>query len=193
MCRVEGTHQAGFYCCFLLDKKPPQLSLGPCRRTSTQVFMNKQSVGFSLLLLWGLLWLYLWNNLWTRQGCFLLKASSKGCLPVIAPGVWQPHLVFLLGSLASASTRLQMAAQPFLQLSGGVGKGRCGGMEKCGWVRIQLSCCKAAHTWSRGCTFTTEIDLCSPFVWAKREARLEAEAWSCVLCGDHLERLCMKR
>lgn len=42
----------------------------------------------------------------------LLKASSKGCLLVTAPGVWQPHLVFLLGSLASASTHLQMATPP---------------------------------------------------------------------------------
>lgn len=42
----------------------------------------------------------------------LLKAGSKGCLLVIAPGVWQPHLVFLLGSLASASQRLRMATPP---------------------------------------------------------------------------------
>ena len=42
----------------------------------------------------------------------LLKANWKGYLLVIATGVWQPHLVFLLGSLASASVRLRMAMQP---------------------------------------------------------------------------------
>lgn len=53
----------------------------------------------------------------SRQGGFaflysLFKASPKGYLLVIATGLWQPHLVFLLGSLASASIRLQMAMQP---------------------------------------------------------------------------------
>lgn len=42
----------------------------------------------------------------------LFKANLKGYLLVIAMGVWQPHLVFLLCSLASASVHLQMATQP---------------------------------------------------------------------------------
>lgn len=51
------------------------------------------------------------------QGGFALlysicKANLRGYLLVVATGVWQPHLVFLLGSLASASVCLRMVTQP---------------------------------------------------------------------------------
>lgn len=123
----------------------------------------------------------------------LLKASSKCCLLVIAPGVWQPHLVFLLGSWPQPPNAFGWQHHSFLQLSGDIWKDRCEGMEKCGRVRIQLSCLKAAHTWDRNCIFTTEINLCSSFGWAEREARIEAEAWSCVLCRETTLKGCVWR
>lgn len=53
----------------------------------------------------------------------LFKANLKGYLLVTAMGVWQPHLVFLLGSLPSASIHLQMATQPVpADVRGAVGR-----------------------------------------------------------------------
>lgn len=80
--------------------------------------MNEHDVvAFSLLFLGGVV-MTLPVEAASRQGRFaflysLFKTNLKGYLLVIAAGVWQPHLVFLLGSLASASVHLQMAMQSF--------------------------------------------------------------------------------